>query len=86
MKHTHIYINQQMFDALVCFCYNLGLGNYQASTLRMKLNRGEYEEIYAQFLRWNKVGGKVYRGLTRRRIAEGSLFDKGVDVMTLKQN
>lgn len=78
MKRTTAHINQEMFDALVSFCFNLGLGNYQASTLRMKLNRGEYEDIYEQFLRWNKAGGMVLRGLTRRRKAEGVLFNEGV--------
>lgn len=84
LKRTKVYINQEMFDALVCFCYNLGLGNYQASTLRMKLNRGEYEEVYEQFLRWNKAGGKVYPGLIRRRKAEGSLFNEGVAIFMSK--
>jgi len=81
LKHTKVYLNQEMFDALVCFCYNLGLGNYRASTLRMKLNRGEYDSVYEQFLRWNKAGGTVLRGLTRRRIAEGNLFNEGVKTM-----
>lgn len=86
LKRTKVYVNQEMFDALVCFCYNLGLGNYHASTLRMKLNRGEYDEIYEQFLRWNKAGGKVLAGLTRRRKAEGGLFNEGVEIMKKGKN
>jgi GH24 family phage-related lysozyme (muramidase) len=66
--------NQCHLDALVSFSYNCGLGNLQASTLRMKYNRGDYFGAADEFLKWNKAGGKVLRGLERRREAERALF------------
>jgi lysozyme len=61
--------------ALIDFAYNLGTGNLQASTLRRKVNAGEWPEVPPQLMRWNKAGGKVYRGLTLRRRAECVLVD-----------
>ena len=54
--------------------YNLGGGNLNASTMLKVLNAGQYEEVPAQMMRWNKAGGKVLEGLTRRRQAEANLF------------
>lgn len=51
---------------LVDFAFNLGEGNLRASTLRRKVNAGEWEEVPAQHMRWNKAAGRVLRGLTRR--------------------
>ena len=64
-------------DAVVSFAFNVGLGNLQSSTLRMKYNRGDYEGAADEFLKWNKAGGKVLRGLERRREAERALFLAG---------
>ena len=64
-------------DAVVSFAFNVGLGNLQSSTLRMKYNRGDYEGAADEFLKWNKAGGKVLRGLERRREAERALFLSG---------
>ena len=66
--------SQPQFDALVSFSFNLGLGNLQASTLRMKYSRVEIEAAADEFLKWNKCGGKILAGLTRRRAAERALF------------
>ena len=66
--------SQSQFDATVSFAFNLGLGNLQSSTLRMKYNRGEHEAAADEFLKWNKCGGKILAGLTRRRAAERALF------------
>ena len=66
--------SQAHFDALVSFSFNVGLGSLQSSTLRMKYNRGEYEAAADEFLKWNKGGGRVLLGLTRRRLAEQALF------------
>ena len=66
--------SQSQFDAIVSFAFNLGLGNLQASSLRMKYSRGEIEAAADEFLKWNKAGGKVLRGLERRREAERALF------------
>lgn len=61
--------------ALVDFAFNLGEGNLAASTLRRKVNAGEWDEVPAQFMRWNKAGGRVLRGLTLRRQAEVDLIE-----------
>ena len=66
--------NQCHLDAMVSFAFNVGLGNLQASTLRMKYSRGEIEAAADEFLKWNKAGGKILAGLTRRRAAERALF------------
>jgi GH24 family phage-related lysozyme (muramidase) len=67
-------LTQSRFDALVSFAFNLGLGNLQISTLRAKHNRGDFVGAANEFPRWNKAGGKVLRGLTRRREAEKALY------------
>ena len=69
-------LNQNQFDALVSFTYNLGETNLGKSTLLKKLNAGDYQGAADQFLVWNKAGGKVMNGLTRRREAERALFLK----------
>jgi lysozyme len=59
---------------LVSFSFNVGLGNLQNSTLRMKANRGEFEAAAEQFLVWTKAGPKVLPGLVKRRNDERALF------------
>jgi lysozyme len=75
---TKIYLTSNQFDALVSFCYNLGWGAYQCSTLRQLLNRGEYVAAGEQFTRWvyAKVGGVLTKlpGLVKRRNSEKNLF------------
>lgn len=65
---------QSHSDAMVAFSFNVGLGNLQASTLRMKYNRGEFEGAADEFLKWRKSNGVVLAGLVRRREAERALF------------
>ncbi|HDC4354695.1 MULTISPECIES: lysozyme [Enterobacter cloacae complex] len=67
-------LTQGQFDALVSFTYNLGARSLSTSTLLRKLNAGDYATAADEFLRWNKAGGKVLNGLTRRREAERALF------------
>lgn len=69
-------LNQNQFDALVSFAYNLGATNLSNSTLLRKLNSKDYKGAAAEFPKWNKAGGKVMAGLTRRRLAEQELFNK----------
>jgi len=71
---TWPWINQNQFDALVDFAFNLGLGNLASSTLLKKINGGDLKGAAEEFLRWDKAGGKVLAGLTRRRKAERDLF------------
>jgi lysozyme len=66
--------NQGRFDALVSFAFNVGLGNLQRSTIRIKANRSEWQQSADAFLLWNKAGGKVLAGLDRRRKDERALF------------
>ncbi len=68
-------INQNQFDALVSFCYNLGPANLKASTLLKKVNKDPNDPtIRAEFMKWNKAGGRALAGLTRRREAEANLY------------
>lgn len=69
-------LNQNQFDALASFTYNLGETNLSKSTLLKKLNAKDYKGAADQFLVWNKAGGRVLTGLVRRREAERNLFLK----------
>lgn len=73
-KSVKVSLNQNQFDALVSFAYNLGNGNLQQSTLLRKLNSGDYEGTSNEFEKWTKAGGKVLNGLVKRRLAEKELF------------
>ena len=66
--------HQGRFDALVSFAFNVGLGSLQRSSLRMKTNRGEFEEAADEFLKWTKAGGRVLPGLVKRRRDERALY------------
>jgi lysozyme len=65
---------QGQFDALVSFSFNVGLGNLQRSSLRMKHNRGDFEEAADEFMKWTKAGGRVLPGLVKRRQDERALY------------
>ena len=67
-------LTESQLSALVSFCYNLGAGALQASTLRAMLNRGEYRGAADQFDRWVFCRGQKLRGLVLRRAAEKKLF------------
>jgi lysozyme len=76
-KYVKVPLTQNQFDALVSFTFNVGAGALSTSTLLKLLNQGKYDEVPAQFLRWNKGGGKVLAGLVRRRQSEAHLFVTG---------
>lgn len=65
---------QHEFDALVSFAFNVGEGNLSRSTLLRKLNAGDRAGAAAEFGKWNKAGGRVLPGLTRRRAEERAMF------------
>lgn len=67
-------VTENQLAALVCFAYNVGLGNLGKSHLLSKLNAGDVQGAANEFLRWNRAGGQVVAGLTRRRQAEKALF------------
>lgn len=70
---------QGVFDALVSFAFNAGLGNLQRSQIRIKANRGDWQGSADAFMDWTKGGGKVLPGLVKRREAERALFLSGLD-------
>ena len=71
------FASQGQFDALVAFAFNCGVGALQASTLRRLYNAGDITGAAAEFPKWNKGGGRILPGLTRRRLAEQALFLSG---------
>ena len=74
-KLVEVPLEQNQFDALVSWTFNLGSTNLKNSTLLKVLNDKDYEGVPAQIKRWNKAGGKVLQGLIRRREAEALLFE-----------
>jgi lysozyme len=70
--------SQGIFDSLVSFSFNVGLGNLQRSSLRMKTNRGEFEAAAEEFMKWTKAAGRVLPGLVKRRQDERALYLSGV--------
>ena len=66
--------HQGQFDALVSFAFNVGLGNLQRSSIRMRYNRGDIEGAADAFLMWTKAAGKVLTGLVKRRNDERAMF------------
>ena len=68
-------LTQGRFDALVSFSFNVGLGNLQRSTIRMKHNRGDFEGAAESFMAWTKAGGKELPGLVKRRKHERALYE-----------
>jgi lysozyme len=67
-------LTQGRFDALVSFSFNVGLGNLQRSTIRMKHNRGDFDGAAESFMAWTKAGGKELPGLVKRRKHERDLY------------
>ena len=65
---------QGQYDASVSLVYNIGEGAFAKSTALKRINAGRHEEVPAQIKRWNKAGGKVVKGLARRREAEAELY------------
>lgn len=68
-------INQNQFNALVSFSYNVGMANFMKSTLLKKVNANHNDaSITNEFMKWNKAGGKELRGLTLRRKDEALIY------------
>ena len=76
-KQVKATLNQNQFDALVSFTYNLGGTNLSKSTLLKKVNANPNDpSISSEFIKWNKAGGKVLAGLSKRRKEEAELYFK----------
>ena len=74
-KEIKTILTDNQFSAIVSLAYNIGIGNLQKSTLLKKVNFNPNDPtIRAEFAKWNKAGGKVLAGLTRRREAEAKLY------------
>ena len=67
-------LTQEQYDGLCSFIYNVGRDAFRNSTMLRLLNAGDYDGAAKQFPRWNKGGGRVLAGLTRRREAERQMF------------
>jgi GH24 family phage-related lysozyme (muramidase) len=67
-------LNQNQYDALVSFAYNVGVSAFKKSTLVEKINKKDFDGASKEFARWNKSGGKVIQGLINRRAKEKELF------------
>ena len=68
-------LNQNQFDALISFIYNVGTGNFSSSTLLRKVRANPQDNsIMDEFLRWVYSKGRVLPGLQRRRLAEMKLY------------
>jgi lysozyme len=73
-QYITVPLSQGMFDGLVSFAFNVGLGTLQRSTLRAKLNRGDKEGAAEELLKYCMAGGKILKGLQNRRIDERAMF------------
>lgn len=73
LKCVTVPLNQNQFDALSSWTFNVGVGAACGSTLVKLLNQGQYTSACNQLPRWNRAGGKEVRGLTNRRMAERDL-------------
>lgn len=74
-QHVKVPLAQNQFDACVSLCFNIGEGAFSRSTLVRELNKGRYDAVPNQFMRWVYAGGKKFRGLERRRAAEAELWN-----------
>ena len=77
-SNVTVTLSQNQFDALVSFTFNVGIGNFQNSTLLKLLNSDNIEACSQQFLRWDHVNGVESAGLLARRKAEENIFSNGV--------
>lgn len=73
-------VTQPQFDALVSFAWNVGAKGMAGSSVIKAHNRGDHQAAARAFALWNKAGGKVWPGLTRRRAAEAAMYLSGEPV------
>ena len=71
-----VALNQNQFDALASFTFNVGAGAFRGSTLLREVNAGNFDAVPDQMGRWVNAGGRRLRGLENRRAAEGALFGR----------
>lgn len=68
------FITQNMFDAIISLTYNIGVNGFKRSSVLRLLKQGDKQNAADAFLLWNMAGGKVLRGLVKRREKERQLF------------
>lgn len=73
-RYVNVELSQNQFDAIIDYCFNLGLGTFQRSSVRQAINRRDKAGVVRNLLRYNKAGGKVVPQLDNRRKAEALLF------------
>ena len=74
-SYLKVPVSHNAYSALVSFTFNVGLGNLKESTLLKLINtNNQFKEAAEEFKKWDKAGGKVLAGLTKRRAAERELF------------
>ena len=74
---VRVNLTQNQFNALVSFSYNVGIGNFNRSTLLKLVNANpDDDRIRSEFMKWDKAGGKVVKGLTNRRKIESDIYYK----------
>ena len=71
----NVPLRQHEFDAIISFCFNLGLGCFQRSTLRQALLRGDKKAAMESLVKYCRAGGKILKGLQTRRLDEKALFE-----------
>lgn len=73
-KACNLPLTENQLAAMACLAWNIGVAGFLRSTVLKAHNRGDYDAAARAFALWNKSGGKVVRGLTRRRAAEAELY------------
>lgn len=75
LNKLNLSLRQCQWDAIVSFVFNVGIGNFKASTLLAKIRiNPDDNSIIDEFLRWVYANGKVIRGLQKRRLTEMKLY------------
>jgi len=74
LEKIKVELNQNQFDALCSFIYNVGNGAFEKSTLLKLLNKGDFDGVAKEFSKWTRAGGKTLAGLVKRRKSEKELF------------
>lgn len=77
VESLEVKLEQHQFDALVSFCFNIGEGAFRDSTLARYVRRHDLVSVPSQLRRWNRAGGRIVAGLTKRRESEAKLFATG---------
>ena len=79
-NNVNVKLNDNEFAALVSFAFNVGINAFKNSALLKKLNKGNFDAVPSELMKWVKAGGKKLQGLVNRRRAEGYLWMEGAFV------